>query len=799
MTEKPSQSRFPIWVRRILGGVVLLILLVFISGYVWLRQSLPQLDGNVETTTIAAPVTVSRDADGVPSIEAVTRTDASYVLGYLHAQERFFQMDLLRRSGAGELSELFGDGALPRDRAHRRHRFRHRSELALQSISAEDLVIASAYTSGVNDGLKALGSPPFEYALLGAKPKSWSNADSLLIVYAMYFDLQDEDNHYERNYSLMHDVMGKEYVEFLAPLATVWDAPVDGGILPLAPIPENPPSTAKGSLASINRLSPQGEAIPGSNSWVVGGSLSGTGAAIVANDMHLGLSVPNIWYRVRLLINETGIDITGVSLPGASVIIVGSNTHIAWGFTNSQTDTQDIVYLDWVDEAAGIYQTPDGPASVEEVTEVICNNNGDCTNYLVRETIWGPMLENRDHNGRAMVTRWIAHDNGSVNMRLMDMEKAHTVEDAFRVAHQAGSPAQNLVVGDENGNIGYTLLGPLPARYGHSGLSPGSWSDGSQGWNGRLAAADVPQIINPPQNRLWSANARIVSGDMLKAVGFGDYGLAGRQHQIRERLMALNSANEDDLYRIQLDDTALFLSRWRNLLLSHFSESTDQDLLAALDKVRNWEGRAIPESIGYRVVHRFRSHVTTRAISGLTQPLASHLGDRFPWYSRTVEGPVWRLIETRPGHLLPSDYKDWNSLIDIAMQDVLEEIADKGGLEAFTWGAYSELRIDHPLSAFVPGLGFLTDTPHEQTPGEFGHMPRIGAGRFGASQRMVVSPGHEENGIFQMPSGQSGHPLSPYFNKGHENWVNGTKSPLLPGTPVWTLEFHPPERISGSE
>ena len=793
MTAISSQSRFLVWLRRILGGLVLLFLLILLSGYIWLRQSLPQLQGDIETAAIGAAVTVTRDADGVPTIKAATRIDASYALGYLHAQERFFQMDLLRRSGAGELSELFGDGALNTDRVHRRHRFRHRSELALQSQTDNDLSMASAYTSGVNDGLKALGNTPFEYTLLGAKPKPWSNADSLLIVYAMYFDLQDEDNHYERNYSLMHDVMGKEYAEFLAPLSTVWDAPVDDGVLPLPPIPANPPAKTTLALTTVKRLSPLDEALPGSNSWVVSGALSGTGAAIVANDMHLGLAVPNIWYRVRLLIEKTGIDITGVTLPGATAIIVGSNTHIAWGFTNSQTDTQDIVFLDWVDESAGIYQTPDGPAGIEEVTEVICSNNGSCSDYLVRETIWGPILENKDHAERSMVTRWIAHDDGSVNLRLMDMEKARTVEDAFAVAHKAGSPAQNLVVGDKDGNIGYTLLGPLPARFGHSGLLPGSWSDGSQGWNGRLAAADVPQIINPPRDRLWSANARIVSGDMLKTVGFGNYGLAGRQHQIRQRLMALNSTNEDELFQIQLDDEALFLTRWRRLMLKHFSDSTDQDLLAALDKVGNWEGRAVPGSIGYRVVRRFRSHVTTRVISALTQPLASHLEDRFPWYSRTVEGPAWRLIDTRPEHLLPPAYKDWNSLIDAAMQDVLEEIAANGGLEDYTWGAYSELRIDHPLSAFVPGLGMLTDTPHQPAPGEFGNMPRIGAGRFGASQRMVVSPGHEENGIFQMPSGQSGHPLSPYFNKGHKNWVNGTKSPFLPGTPVWTLEFHPLE------
>lgn len=791
MSEATSQSRIFTWLRRILGGLVLLILLILVSAYIWLRQSLPQLEGEIATAVIGDSVIVTRDADGVPTIKAANRTDASYVLGYLHAQERFFQMDLQRRSGAGELSELFGDGALSIDRAHRRHRFRHRSKLALQAAPESDLDIADAYTAGVNDGLTALGSAPFEYTLLRTEPEPWSNADSLLTAYAMYFDLQDEDNHYERTLSLIHDVMGEDYAAFLAPLATQWDAPVDGGVLPLAPIPEKPPSFAGFTDTTVNRLSAHEEAIPGSNNWVVGGSLSRTGAAIVANDMHLGLGVPNIWYRVRLLIDETDVDVTGVSLPGASAIIVGSNRHVAWGFTNSQTDTQDIVFIDWVNELSGIYQTPIGPAGVEEVTEVICSKSGSCEDFVVRETIWGPMLEDEDHNGRTMVTRWVAHNDGAVNMHLTKMEHARTIEDAFAVAHEAGSPAQNLVVGDRNGNIGYTLLGPIPARYGHQGLLPGSWADGSRGWNGRLAAANVPQIINPPLDRLWSANARIVSGDRLKAVGFGNYGLAGRQHQIRERLMALTSVDEEDMFRIQLDDEALFLARWRTLLLDHFSDSDDQALAATLDKVRNWEGRAVPESTGYRVVRRFRSHIITRTISGITQPLKSHLGNRFPWYSRTVEGPAWRLVNDRPRHLLPPDYADWDNLIDEAMQDVLKEISDNGGLKSYTWGDYAKLRIHHPMSAFVPALGLLTDTADDSAPGEFSHMPRIGAGRFGASQRMVVSPGHEENGIFQMPSGQSGHPLSPYFNKGHENWVNGTKSSFLPGSPVWKLEFHP--------
>jgi len=777
------------WLIIIPAVLITLVLLMLLFGYFWLRQSLPQLEGQITTTGVANPVTITRDADGIPTIQAAHRADASYALGYLHGQERFFQMDLLRRSGAGELSEVLGEGTLALDKKRRRHRFRHRANLALQNMSDQDFIEASAYSTGVNDGLNALGSAPFEYTILDAVPEPWNNADSLLVVYAMYFDLQDEDGQHERNYSLMSDILGSDFVEFMVPFGTSWDAPIDGGSVPEAPFPKILPFTH--TTVEKNAPPPVDEAVPGSNNWVVGGKLTSTGAAIVANDMHLGLSVPNIWYRARLLIEETNTDITGVTLPGVPAVVVGSNTYIAWGFTNSQIDTQDIVYIDWLDEAAGIYQTPHGAARIESVTESICSIRIGCTELVVRESIWGPLLETKNHADRSMATRWVAHDIDAVNMQLMQMENAHTIEAAFEIAHLAGTPTQNLVVGDRDGNIGYTLLGPVPARYGPDGLFPDSWADGSRGWAGRLKSPYLPEIINPPDARLWSANARMVSGDLLSSVGYGNYSLAGRQHQIRKRLMALETANEDDLLAIQLDDEGLFLQRWHTLMLEEFAGNQAPAIVSILEQVNNWQGRAVPDSIGYRVIRRFRGFVIQRVYAGLTAPLSSYLGDQYPWYPRTAEGPVWRLITARPENLLPPGYDNWDVLLSASLADVLKEIDDSGGLKSYTWGEYSELKIDHPLSPFVPGLGWLTNTPHEQTPGEFGHMPRIGAGNIGASQRMVVSPGHEEDGIFEMPTGQSGHPLSPYFNKGHENWVHGVRSPFLPGPAQWTLIILP--------
>ena len=789
MNKQKSAKGKRRWLIIIPTVLISLVLLILISGYLWLRQSLPLLEGEITTTGVASEVIVTRDADGVATIKAFNRADASYTLGYIHAQERFFQMDLLRRSGAGELSELLGEGTLGVDTKRRRHRFRHRAQIAVSNMTDQEFIEASAYTTGVNDGLNALGSKPFEYTILDTEPERWNNADSLLVVYAMYFDLQDEDGQYERNYSLISDIFGPDFVQFMVPFGTSWDAPIDGGSVPEAPFPEKLPFSDASTRQST--LPPADKAVLGSNNWVVGGALTSTGAAIVANDMHLGLSVPNIWYRARLLIEETETDVTGVTLPGVPAVVVGSNTYIAWGFTNSQIDTQDIVYIDWLDEAAGVYQTPDGAEVINNVKENICSLRMGCTELVVRESIWGPLLETTNHADRSMATRWVAHDINGVNMQLMKMENARSIEAAFEIAHLAGTPTQNMVVGDRDGNIGYTLLGPVPARYGPHGLFPDSWADGTRGWAGRLKPPYLPEIINPPEARLWSANARMVSGELLSNVGYGNYALAGRQHQIRKRLMELETADEDDLLAIQLDDEGLFLQRWHDLMMEEFSDNQDPAVAAMLEQVANWQGRAVPDSIGYRVIRRFRGFVTQRIFAGLTAPLEGYMGDQYPWYPRTAEGPVWRLITARPGNLLPPGYDDWQALLDASVNDVLNEIKDSGGLKAYTWGNYSELKIDHPLSPFVPGLGWLVNTPHQQTPGEFANMPRIGAGNIGASERMVVSPGHEENGIFEMPSGQSGHPLSPYFNKGHENWVHGVRSSFLPGAPKWTLSFLP--------
>jgi penicillin G amidase len=301
--------------------------------YAQLRSSLPRLDGTVAAQGLSAPVTVARDAQGVPTLRGRTRADLAWALGYLHAQERFFQMDGQRRTAAGELSNLAGPAALRHDRSVRLHRFRHRASAGLAAMTADERSVLDAYVAGVNRGLTELGAAPFEYRLLRAEPEPWTAEDTVLTVFAMYLSLQEADGLTERRRAQAIEGLGQPLADFLFPEGTSWDAPLDGSRLPTPEMPARAPQQSATPIQGVGTVEP---AVPGSNAFAIGGGLSARGAAIVANDMHLGLRVPNIWYRARLVLDEgsghPALDITGITLPGAPTIVAGSNGQIAWGF-----------------------------------------------------------------------------------------------------------------------------------------------------------------------------------------------------------------------------------------------------------------------------------------------------------------------------------------------------------------------------------------------------------------------------------------------------------------------------------
>ena len=777
-------------------GVLVLAALVAVGWFYFrLRASLPRLDGPVAVAGLTAPVTLTRDALGVPTLRGSDRVDLARALGWLHAQERFFQMDLQRRSAAGELAALFGKKALGLDRAARLHDFRTLAPTVFAQLPAGERALLEAYAAGVNAGLAALAENPFEYLLLRSTPQPWTPADSLLVAYAMAVDLQEPAARYERTLTTLRDQFGAEALAFFAPLATPADAALDGTRAPTAPIPGPKVIDLRTRPKSVVSLPPAltpEPVYPGSNAFALSGAHTASGAALLASDPHLTHAVPNIWFRASLVWPAN--QITGVTLPGLPLVVIGSNGRIAWGLTNSYADTSDLVVIQNDTISPRLYTAPGHKdlLKIEQRRETILVRGSDPVTVDYDWTIWGPVITKTDKN-RPVVHRWTAYDPAATNLGLLALEHAANVTDAVAIAHRTGMPAQNLIVADAAGDIAWTIVGALPQRVGYDGRLPTNWSFGDRRWDGLLGDA-APSVVAPKSGRLWSANHRMLGGEGLAKLGDGGYGRAARAAQIRDALTPLARATPRDFLALQLDDRALFLAPWQQLLLATLTPAATADKKSRAELralVAQWNGRATADSVSYRLVHDFRAAVCERIFPVIFEPCLEAY-PRFAWKRLAYEPAFWALHREQPAHLLNPAFPTWDSLLLGAADDVVTRLAQKNTpLATATWGQQNTARIRHPLGAIAPAwlTGWL-DLPATPLPGD-ADMPRVQAPANGASMRLVVSPGREAEGLYHMPGGQSGHPLSPFYRAGHTAWERGDPTPFLPGPTRHTLTLAP--------
>ena len=797
--------RWRVW-RRLLLALLVLLLIVFATGWWLLGGSRARLDGQQQLPGLSASVRISRDALGTVTLQGHNRTDLSYALGYVHAQERFFEMDLMRRMPAGELAALVGPAALPSDLNHRRHRLRAVVEAAYAHLPPAQKLQLDRYRDGVNAGLADLRVRPWEYLLLGTKPQPWRSEDSALVIAAMYLDLNgDGRNQRELRLAQMRAVLPGPLVDFLLAPDPDWEAPLSGRLSPLPVIPAAdvfdlrhlPAATTTSSNLTASLASAINEARPGSNNFAVAGSLTDSGAAMLANDMHLSLRVPNIWFRTRLRYPDPSApqgqrDVNGVSLPGTPAVIVGSNGQIAWGFTNSYGDWQDWVRVLRDPANPARYKVPEGWATIQSHDDHIQVKGKPDTILKVDDTRWGPIMAS-DVDGTPLALSWIADQPRGYNVTLMQLEHTPNVSAALDLAPQLGIPPQNLLVADSAGHIGWTLAGnSIPLRVGFDPLLPADWSSPGRGWQGWATPAQYPRIENPADGRLWTANNRTVDGSALALLGDGGHDLGARAQQIRDDLQAHSKFMPGDLLDIQLDDQAIFMSRWQFLLQDTLTSSTDPALLQLRQITAQWQGRAAIDSADYRLVRTFRTRVTELVLAPYVAQVKHRFSD-FVWPSEnSTEAAVWAMVSAQPAQLLDPKYHDWHALLIAAAKQVVNELGQQpGGLAARKWGEQNRSKINHPLSAALPGwLGHYLDMPDQALPGD-SNMPRVAAPGFGASERLDVAPGHEAQGILEMPAGQSDNPLSPYYGAGHKDWVNGRPTPLLPGPDQHTLTLEP--------
>ena len=757
------------WIKWLFFSVLLIVLVTLGSAFFLLNQSLPQLEGTVQSPSLSAAVKLQRDDMGQAVIHASTRPDAAYALGYAHAQDRFFQMDLQRKVAAGELSGWLGAKALDADRKARFHQFRARARNLLTTLPTAQRTLLTQYSEGANAALNDAKTQTFEYWLTGYDPAPWTPEDSLLVIFSMYMDLQLGQVELDLARTGVRRYFGEDMLHFLQQ-SSDYQAALEGSTLP--PYTGGIPALETNTTVRWQGLPPPDI---GSNNWAVSGQLTSSGHGMLANDMHLGLRVPIIWYRAQLNYtrNNQQVQVTGVSLPGLPGIVVGTNGAVAWGFTNANLDNVDWVALPENIKTWQVYETL---ATTDQPVQ-----------FPITMSDYGPV---RELDGQQYALKWVAHQPYAVNLEILNLDVVATTEQAIDVAHTIRMPVQNMVMVDADGAIAWTPAGAVTARPTPSATAIAA-NEFSAQWQSNTRAAELPLVKNPANQRLWTANARVISAEQLQRFGDGGYALGARALQIKQRLMAQNTFDEDDFYQIQLDNEALFLKPWHQLLTQTLKQKS-QRYQAELEALATWRQCACADSIGYTLVQRYRQHV----VNALLSPVMTRLADqnyRPNGLLRQAEPAIWQLLNNQPQSWLPAGYNSWSEFLLTSWDETrtaLNTQLQTESLAGLNWGAVNTLTVKHPFAANVPLVGDYLNRPAIAGYGD-SYMPAVQQPEFGASQRLFVQPGQLSDAVLTLPGAQSGHPLSQFYRAGFSDYAENKSTPLLPGPIRYTLTLQP--------
>lgn len=757
-------------IKPLIYALLSLLTIVALTVYFILRASLPNVDAKFSTEWVQNETSIGRDKLGTAQINANTHSDAVFALGYAHAQDRLFQMDLLRRSAAGELSEIVGNIALGVDKKARFHQFRMRAANIVNSLPAKQQRLLESYALGVNLAADEYTARPFEYILTSTKFKPWLPEDSLLVSFSMYLDLQGNQVERDLVNTVLVEKFGYGLLHFFN-LPSPYQAALDGSIIS-APTPDIPAlnfTAQRQSGDTLNTGLLAFDSIPedldiGSNNWAVTSKLTNSESGMLSDDMHLGLRIPPIWYRAQLNYNVNGIEVkvSGVTLPGTPAIIVGSNGAIAWGFTNANLDN-----VDWI--------TLDKDTKTEIVSEIIKTKTGEET-LDIEMSQYGPV---KTVNGNRYALAWVAHQDYAVNMAIADMAEARNLDEAFDVAQNVRLPVQNLMLADAQGNAGWRPIGAVSAR-----KKPSLYAISEQDYSSLWLQAELalPQVVNPNHGRLWTANARVISAEDFARYGDGGYAVGARGLQIRDRLFAKNAFSEQDFYDIQLDNEARFIIPWHTKLLNLLAENPEV-YANEITILKQWKSCACPESIGYTLARRFRSAV----INSLLAPISRELREddfRLSTALRSIEPAIWQILDKKSPSWLPTAFDSYDAFLLATYEDTKKTLIKRHDANPFTldgleWGKVNALKVQHPFAAQLGPFAWLLNMPDIKGFGD-SYMPAVQLSKFGASQRFIAKPGDEESAILTIPGGQSGHPLSPFYSAGFMAYAEGESTALLP-------------------
>jgi len=824
------------WILKGLAVVVLLVLATIAGGYFYLRRSLPTISGSVIVSRLDAQVEIVRDADNIPHIFAASKADAFFGLGYAHAQDRLWQMEFQRRIGHGRLSEIFGAATLPQDRFLRTAGFGRAAVSAWARLPADVRTLIDAYVAGVNAFLEGGRLPP-EFTLLRFEPEPWTGPDVLVWVKMMAWDLS-------ANYSLellRHDIAGKVGLDRLRQLMPPY--PVDGPSIvtsmPHAPVEAAPPvehrtrTTGAGTpgaawtealvrgveghpaVRDFLMTSFRGEAI-GSNSWVVDGSRTASGKPLLANDPHLGASVPSLWYLAHMKAGD--FEVIGATLPGAPAVAIGRNRFIAWGETNVAADVQDL-YRERLsaDGTHAEFQGAQEPLTI--IKETIAISGQAPVTIDVRISRHGPLVSDainannlastRDPKPSALeplAFRWTALDEeDSTITAFLKLNEARNWGDFTTALQDFVVPSQNFVYADVEGHIGYYAPGRIPIRASGDGSMPAEGWTGAMEWTGWIPFEALPHVFDPPEKLIVTANHRPAPPGYPYLIGL-EFPEPYRATRISELVRANTRLTPEDFRTIQADTFSSQAKTLVPLLLTRAAPTSDMDR-RALDVLRKWNLESTGDSAGAAIFQAwFLALAPSIAGDELGLTILDAYQARFSFVTRFITSTLSTPDSPWCDDVSTSGMRETCAeMVNRAFSRGVARLAGTLGDDpaSWRWSAAHHAVFPHQgldtvtflrpwLSRSVPGAGdwstvnvgpVNSDQPFDQT-----EIP-------GYRQIIDLSPANDSR--FSDSVGQSGHFLSPHYDDAMEDWrqvrhkkMRMERSEIDPGA-IGTLTLSP--------
>ncbi len=773
---------------RIVLVLVLLLAVAAAGTLVYLRSSLPTESGTIEVAGVTAPVQIVRDRNGVPHIYGQSIADAYFGLGFVHAQDRLWQMEINRRISAGRLSEVFGAVALDLDRLMRTLGLRKLAETQAAATTGQPKQILDAYAAGVNAylGRKVSALPPEFVAfrvVTKLKPERWQPADSISWHKLMALDLSGNWFSELSRMRLAQRLTPKQMAEFFPPYPG--DAPI--AVTDLGPLYRAAAQDI--DLAELASLAPNGagEGL-GSNNWVVSGKRTTSGKPLLANDPHLGLTSPAIWYLAHL--SAPGMDVVGATFPGAPGVVLGRNAQIAWGMTNTGPDTQDL-FLEKIDPAnPAQYLAPDGAKAFESREESIKVRGGETVKITVRTTRHGPVLSDltrysKIEAGHALALQWTALDASDRTWEAIEnLSRARNWDDFTAALRLYGSPQQNIVYADNAGNTGFIAPARIPIRRPDNelrGLSPAPGWDAKYDWTGYIPFEQLPHVYNPASGMVVTANNKIVPDDYPYFLT-SEWNEPFRAQRIGQLLMAREAHTVESFRAMQGDVKSLMAVDMLPLMLG--APVTAGDAQGVRDLLARWDGSAEAdraEPLLFAAWYRELSRLV----------YADELGENFntegrqrPLFMRNVlanvDGQARWCDDVNTADVVETCAQMIGRALDLALVDLKQRYGNDAA--RWRWGIAHEARSLHRPFSNVPVLRSLFEI-HVPSAGD---TYTVNVGRFNsgneaapfanvhaAALRAVYDMANPDHSLFMISTGQSGNILSDLYRNLAKPWAAG--------------------------